>query len=81
MRTIGIALLTAAFWLLAQTITLAQCAMCRATLETNVSNGDETVLAAKLNIGILYLFVAPYLVVAAIAYLWYKNSRKARTAA
>ena len=81
MRTIGIALLTVIFWLFAQTITLAQCAMCRATLETNVSNGDETVLAAKLNIGILYLFAAPYLVVAAIAYLWYKNSRKARTAA
>lgn len=80
MRTIGIALLTAVFWLLAQTITLAQCAMCRATLETNVSNGDETVLAAKLNIGILYLFAAPYLVVAAIAYLWYKNSRKAQSA-
>ncbi len=80
MRTIGIALLTAVFWLLAQTIALAQCAMCRATLETNVSNGDETVLAAKLNIGILYLFVAPYLVVAAIAYLWYKNSRKAQPA-
>ncbi len=79
MRTIRIALLTAVFWLLARTITLAQCAMCRATLETNVSNGDETVLAAKLNIGILYLFAAPYLVVAAIAYLWYKNSRKAQT--
>ena len=53
---------------------MAQCAMCRATLENNVSNG-EVGIAAGLNIGILYLFAAPYLVVAFIAYMWYKRSR------
>jgi len=50
--------------------------MCRATLETNVSNGSETVLAAQLNFGILYLFVSPYLMIAGIGLLWYINSRK-----
>lgn len=52
----------------------AQCAMCRATVENNVSYG-ETSLASGLNFGILYLFTAPYLVVGVLAYFWYKKSR------
>ena len=55
---------------------LAQCAMCRATLETNVSNGSETVLSANLNFGILYLFAAPYVLIAAVGIFWYKRSQK-----
>ncbi len=51
-----------------------QCAMCRATLENNLSNGDVGI-AAGINTGILYLFFAPYLAVAVIAYFWYRNSR------
>ncbi|EIM76624.1 hypothetical protein A3SI_09173 [Nitritalea halalkaliphila LW7] len=39
----------------------AQCAMCRATVENNVSNGDTSV-GAGLNAGILYLFSMPYLI-------------------
>ena len=53
---------------------LAQCAMCRATVENNVSSGDSS-LAAGLNMGILYLFVTPYLAIAVIAFLWYKKSK------
>jgi hypothetical protein len=53
----------------------AQCAMCRATLENNVSNGDIGI-AAGINTGILYLFCAPYLAVAVLAYLWYRTSKK-----
>lgn len=52
-----------------------QCAMCRTTLENNVSNG-EAGIASTLNFGILYLFVTPYLLIAVVAYFWYKNSRK-----
>ena len=58
-------------------VTLAQCAMCKATLESNVSNGAETTLSGNLNMGILYLFAAPYLIIATVAYFWYKNSRLA----
>ncbi|GAB3577112.1 hypothetical protein GCM10027578_44250 [Spirosoma luteolum] len=54
---------------------LAQCAMCRGTVESTVSNGRSTV-ASQLNIGILYLLMAPYLIVASIAYLWYRNSKQ-----
>jgi len=53
----------------------AQCAMCRAQLENNVSEG-EIGIAAGINIGIMYLFATPYIVVAVVAYLWYRNSRK-----
>ena len=53
----------------------SQCAMCRATLENNVSNGDIGI-AAGINFGILYLFAAPYTVIALIAFFWYKSSKR-----
>jgi hypothetical protein len=53
----------------------AQCAMCRATLENNVSNGKPGI-AAGINVGIMYLFFAPYLAVGVLAYMWYRTSRK-----
>lgn len=54
---------------------MAQCAMCRVTIENNVSNGDTTV-GAGLNMGILYLFSAPYVLLAAIGFLWYRHAKK-----
>lgn len=53
----------------------AQCAMCRASLENNVSNGNIGI-AAGINFGIMYLFAAPYLVIALIAFFWYRTSKK-----
>ena len=53
---------------------MAQCAMCRATVENNVSNGDVGI-AAGLNVGILYLLIMPYLAFAVVGYFWYKNSK------
>lgn len=55
--------------------TFAQCAMCRATLENNLSNGKMGI-AAGINTGILYLFFAPYLAIGVIAFFWYKTSKK-----
>lgn len=52
----------------------AQCAMCRAAVENNVSENSAG-LSVGLNTGILYLFVAPYLLVMIIGYLWYKKSK------
>jgi hypothetical protein len=54
---------------------MAQCAMCRGTVESTVSNG-RSVVASELNFGILYLLVIPYLIVATIGYLWYRNSKQ-----
>ncbi|MFM7195681.1 MAG: hypothetical protein ACKOYP_13000 [Bacteroidota bacterium] len=53
----------------------AQCAMCRATLENNVSQGNIGI-AAGINFGILYLLVIPYLAIGALALFWYRSSRK-----
>ena len=53
----------------------AQCAMCRGTVESSMGNGRNNV-GVGLNTGILYLFVMPYLLVMAIGYLWYRNSKK-----
>lgn len=53
----------------------AQCAMCRASLENNVSNGNIGI-AAGINFGIMYLFVAPYVVIGLIAFFWYRTSKK-----
>jgi hypothetical protein len=55
----------------------AQCAMCKASVETNV-NVDGIGFAAKLNTGILYLFVMPYLLAIVIGVMWYRKSREQR---
>jgi hypothetical protein len=80
-RVINLFVLTLVALLSSQIASYAQCAMCRATLETNVSNGSETVLAAQLNFGILYLFASPYLIIAAVGFFWYMNSRKSKNPA
>lgn len=54
---------------------MAQCAMCRGTVESTVSNG-RSIIASELNFGILYLLVIPYLIVATIGYLWYRSSKQ-----
>lgn len=55
---------------------MAQCAMCKGAVETNMSTG-RNVIGNGINAGIAYLFVFPYLTVGVIAYLWYRNSKKA----
>ena len=70
-RTIAILILI----LFSVSQSFAQCAMCRTTIENNVSAGD-TSLASGLNLGIMYLFFAPYVVIGVIAFLWYRKSKK-----
>ena len=53
----------------------AQCAMCRTTIESTISNGRSNI-ATGLITGILYLLTAPYLAVAVIAFLWFRQSKK-----
>ncbi len=56
---------------------VAQCAMCRSTLENNYSAGNPGI-GAGINTGILYLLVMPYLAVMIIGYLWLKSSKHAQ---
>lgn len=70
--------LTLSFISLSALSSFAQCAMCRATVENNLSNGDIGI-GAGLNFGILYLLVVPYLAIATIGLLWYRKSRQNAT--
>ena len=59
------------FSLLIMNLSNAQCAMCRAVLE---SNGD-TATAEGINNGITYLMVIPYILVAIVGYQIYKGRK------
>lgn len=59
------------------TITMAQCAMCRASVGSNLSEG-KGVIGSGINDGILYLLSVPYLVIGGMIYIWYKNAKKNR---
>ncbi len=52
----------------------AQCAMCRAVLESE--EGGQT--AKGINNGIVYLMIFPYLLVAGVGYAIYRSRKKAR---
>jgi hypothetical protein len=52
----------------------AQCSQCAATVESGSKNGSNK--ADGLNSGIMYLLAAPYLAVAAVAFIWYKKYRR-----
>ena len=47
----------------------AQCAMCRAVLES----GDDQEVAKGLNNGIIYLMAVPYVLIGALGYIIYKK--------
>ncbi|CAH1001955.1 hypothetical protein LEM8419_02870 [Neolewinella maritima] len=53
---------------------LAQCPMCRATAESNLANGGTE--GQGLNQGILYLLGMPYVLVATVGFIWWRNRRK-----
>lgn len=50
----------------------AQCAMCRAVLESE--EGQKT--AKGINNGIVYLMIIPYVLIGAVGYFVYKNHKK-----
>lgn len=64
-------------FLLSASDLLAQCAMCRGSVASSIGNGKNNV-GFGLNTGIVYLFMVPYVVVAVMIYLWFKNSKKER---
>jgi hypothetical protein len=49
----------------------AQCAMCRAVLES----GENTSVAEGINNGIVYLMAVPYILVAGLFYFIYRKMR------
>ncbi|MFP4844165.1 hypothetical protein [Winogradskyella sp. PE311] len=54
--------------------TRAQCAMCRAVLES----GEDQSAAEAINDGIMFLMVVPYILVATIGYIVYRTYNKSK---
>ena len=52
----------------------AQCAMCKAVVETNLESGDTKGLG--LNNGILYLMAIPYIAALVFGILYYIQNKK-----
>lgn len=52
---------------------LAQCPMCKMSAESNLKNGGSA--GKGLNAGILYMFAMPYLLVATLGFIWYRNRK------
>ena len=52
----------------------AQCAMCKAVLESNLENGGTA--ASGINDGIIYLMFIPYVLIGTVGYFIYKNYKK-----
>ncbi len=55
--------------------TFAQCAMCRATVGSSLSDG-RTTIGTGLNLGILYLLVMPYLIVATGIFFYIRAAKQ-----
>jgi hypothetical protein len=62
-----------ALMLIANIEAIAQCPMCRMSLESNLKNGGTA--GSGMNAGILFLLSTPYLLVGGIAYVWFRNKK------
>jgi hypothetical protein len=72
MRTFAKNSIAFAFALLLPCVANAQCAMCRAALET----GGDTSQAEAVNDGIVYLMIFPYLLVGIVGFAIYRMYSK-----
>ena len=66
--------LTLVIFLITSEDVLRQCPMCRMSAESNLKDGGTE--GKGLNTGILYMLSMPYLLVAGLGYIWYRNRRK-----
>lgn len=65
-------------WLVLGTdVVFAQCAMCRAVLQTSGDTGQ----AEAINDGIVYLMVVPYILVAVLGFAIYRSRKKIKKSA
>ncbi len=61
-------------YVLTSSSSFAQCAMCTLNAESSVKDGNTQ--GKGLNTGIMYLLAAPYIAIAGIGLIWYKNYRR-----
>jgi NhaC family Na+:H+ antiporter len=74
--TVFIGALLGAVWaVFFQQELLAQCAMCKAVLESNMQSGEDAV-GKGINSGIMYIMFVPYILLGTIGYFMYKHFKK-----
>ncbi len=56
----------------------AQCAMCKAALETNLKEGG-TGVGRGINTGIIYIMFVPYALMTVVGIMVYRHHKKTRT--
>jgi hypothetical protein len=52
----------------------AQCAMCKAVLESDLQSGGS--MGKGINDGIMYLMLIPYILIASVGYFIYRHYKK-----
>ena len=65
-------LITLALLLFTNVVSIAQCAMCKSTVESGSANGES--MARGLNTGILYLMAIPYVILMIGGYFFFKKT-------
>ena len=75
MKAFRLILTTTVFFLIGCGVSMAQCAMCRASVGSNLSEG-RGVIGTGINDGILYLLVITYLSIPTLIFIWYRSAKK-----
>ncbi len=73
MKSTKVIIAILSFVILAVVEVSAQCPMCKMAAESNLDHGGTA--GQGLNTGILYMLMMPYLLVAIIGYIWYRNRK------
>ena len=68
-------LLVVILFIVGSSMTMAQCAMCRATVGSNLSEG-RGVIGTGINDGILLMLVFTYLSIPTLIFVWYRTAKK-----
>ncbi|MGC6471196.1 MAG: hypothetical protein ACON4E_08030 [Flavobacteriales bacterium] len=71
MKTVFISIILTIF---SVTQTVAQCAMCKSVVESNIEGGSS--IGAGLNDGILYLMAMPYIALGIVAFVWVRYNKR-----
>jgi hypothetical protein len=52
------------------------CVMCKAQVGESKDQDEAKLVGTSLNTGILYLMLAPYLLIGTVGFIWYRNNKK-----
>jgi high-affinity nickel permease len=63
------------FFIANYSVSMAQCAMCRATVGSNLSEG-RGVIGTGINDGILLMLAFTYLSIPTLIYVWFRAAKK-----